>query len=224
MTLSVGVLASGRGSNFAVLADHAARGAGWRVTRLLTDRPEAGALHLAAERGIPAEVVSPTPAADFAGRLTGALEGVDLVLLAGYLRLIPAGVVAQFQNRILNLHPALLPAFGGEGMYGMRVHKAVLESGARVTGATVHLVDEVYDRGRILAQWPVPVQQGDTPDTLAARVHQVEHRLYPAVVDAVIDSLAEGQDPHPPDFSRAAFALASELPTSIAFFTPRQEP
>jgi phosphoribosylglycinamide formyltransferase 1 len=91
-------------------------------------------------------------------------------------------VVARYRDRILNIHPALLPAFGGPGMYGLRVHQAVLASGARESGATVHLVDEAYDRGRILAQTRVPVLPADTADTLAARVLEAEHRLLPAVV------------------------------------------
>ena len=107
---------------------------------------------------------------------------VDLLVLAGYLKLVPAAVIARYRHRIVNVHPALLPAFGGPGMYGRRVHEAVLASGARESGATVHLVDEVYDRGAILAQRRVPVLPGDTPDRLAARVLEVEHRLLPAVV------------------------------------------
>ena len=107
---------------------------------------------------------------------------VDLLVLAGYLKLVPAAVIARYRGRIVNVHPALLPAFGGRGMYGHRVHEAVLASGARESGATVHLVDEEYDRGAILAQGRVPVLPGDTPDRLAARVLEVEHRLLPAVV------------------------------------------
>jgi folate-dependent phosphoribosylglycinamide formyltransferase PurN len=109
-------------------------------------------------------------------------HAVDLVVLAGYLRLVPSGVIARFRGRIINIHPALLPAFGGQGMYGRRVHQAVLASGAKESGATVHLVDEVYDRGAILGQVRVPVLPGDDPERLAARVLEVEHRLLPAAV------------------------------------------
>ena len=110
---------------------------------------------------------------------------IDLVVLAGYLRLVPPEIVAKYDGRIVNIHPALLPAFGGPGMYGMRVHHAVVESGARVTGATVHFVNDVYDRGRIIAQWPVPVFSSDDAGTVAARVLRVEHILYPRVVQGV---------------------------------------
>ena len=105
-----------------------------------------------------------------------------LVVLAGYLKLVPPAVTRAFAGRIVNVHPALLPAFGGHGMYGLRVHAAVLAAGCTVTGVTVHLVDEQYDRGAILAQWPVPVLSGDTAESLAARVLLTEHRLLPRTV------------------------------------------
>ena len=111
---------------------------------------------------MPGEVLpDPSDAADWLARLER--HRVDLLVLAGYLKLVPPEVVARYRGRILNVHPALLPAFGGRGMYGHRVHEAVLASGARETGATVHLVDEEYDRGAILAQARVPVLPGDTP-------------------------------------------------------------
>jgi phosphoribosylglycinamide formyltransferase 1 len=101
-------------------------------------------------------------------------------VLAGYLRLVPAAIVRRWEGRMLNVHPALLPAFGGKGMYGRRIHEAVLAARSTVTGVTVHLVDEHFDEGPIVAQWPVPVHPGDTPESLAARVLAAEHRLYPA--------------------------------------------
>lgn len=103
---------------------------------------------------------------------------IDFLVLAGYLKLIPAEVVRAFRHRIVNIHPALLPSFGGAGMYGRHVHEAVLKAGARVSGATVHIVDEEYDRGPIVAQECVPVLDGDTASSLAARVLEVEHRIY----------------------------------------------
>lgn len=130
---------------------------------------------------------------------------IDFVLLAGYLKLVPAGVVTRYRGRIVNIHPALLPSFGGKGMYGMNVHRAVLEAGVRVTGPTVHLADEVYDRGRILAQWPVPVRPGDTAEAVAARVLEVEHWLYPRVVDHLVPFWREGRDVEPADLAGGAF-------------------
>lgn len=181
MTMRVAVAISGRGSNLAALLRALGPGAPARVVLVVSNRPDAGGLAHAREHGVPGEVLrDPADAEEWLKLLAG--HRVDLLVLAGYLKLVPAPVVAQFRDRILNIHPALLPAFGGVGMYGRRVHQAVLASRARESGATVHLVDEVYDRGRILAQTRVPVLPGDTPDRLAARVLEAEHRLLPAVV------------------------------------------
>ena len=181
MTMRVAVAVSGRGSNLEALLRALGVDAPVQVVLVVSNRADALALDRAREQGIPAEVLSPPgDPAEWLDRL--AHHQVDLLVLAGYLKLVPAAVIARYRDRILNVHPALLPAFGGRGMYGHHVHQAVLASGARESGATVHLVDEVYDRGRILAQARVPVVPGDTPETLAARVLGVEHRLLPAVV------------------------------------------
>jgi formyltetrahydrofolate-dependent phosphoribosylglycinamide formyltransferase len=181
MTMRVAVAASGRGSNLEALLRALTGRAPARVVLVLSNRQEAGALALARRYAVPAEVLSdPADAAEWLARL--GRHRVDLVVLAGYLKLVPPGVIARYRHRIVNVHPALLPAFGGRGMYGHHVHEAVLASGARESGATVHLVDEEYDRGAILARGRVPVLSGDTPETLAARVLEVEHRLLPAVV------------------------------------------
>jgi phosphoribosylglycinamide formyltransferase len=118
---------------------------------------------------------------------------IQVILLAGYLRLIPPVIIQAFPKRILNIHPALLPAFGGKGMWGHHVHEAVLASGASFSGPTIHFVDERYDTGSILAQWPVPVLAGDTPETLAARVLKVEHVLYPLAADHLCRAVAAGK-------------------------------
>lgn len=151
-----------------------------------SNKADAGALERARRRSIPTAVVA-TNARPHGRPIDALLDEyrVDLIVLAGYLQLIPAPVVARFAGRIVNIHPALLPAFGGSGMYGMRVHRAVIEAGVRVTGVTAHFVDEEYDRGRIIAQWPVPVFPNDDASSLAARVLRVEHLVYPRVVDAV---------------------------------------
>lgn len=154
------------------------------VKVLVSNNPEAGALDVARGRAIPAEAAAST---DFASRslFVEALirilkrHDVDFIALAGYLKKIPAEVVALYPDRILNIHPALLPSFGGKGMFGRHVHEAVLERGCKVTGVTVHLVDDKYDCGPIVAQRCVPVENDDTPDTLAARVLQTEHALFP---------------------------------------------
>jgi phosphoribosylglycinamide formyltransferase-1 len=183
------VLASGGGSNFDALAAHLGRLGDARradIVAVASDRRTAGALARARERGIEA-VHLQTPQAPDGEPLDACLTRLrtDLVVLAGYLRLVPDAVVAAYHGRMLNVHPALLPAFGGPGMYGARVHQAVLDAGARVSGPTAHFVDEVFDHGAIIAQWPVPVHAADTPASLAARVLRAEHALYPRVVHAV---------------------------------------
>jgi phosphoribosylglycinamide formyltransferase 1 len=181
MTMRVAVAVSGRGSNLEALLRTLTGRAPARVVLVLSNRAEAGAIARARAHAVPAEVLSdPADGADWLGRLER--HRVELLVLAGYLKLVPAAVIARYRHRIVNVHPALLPAFGGPGMYGRHVHQAVLASGARESGATVHLVDEVYDRGAILAQGRVPVLPGDTAELLAARVLEVEHRLLPAVV------------------------------------------
>jgi folate-dependent phosphoribosylglycinamide formyltransferase PurN len=147
--------------------------------RVISSRADAGALERARRAGVPTSVLADPADPD---ELLRALAGAELVVLAGYLQRVPPAVVARFRLRMINIHPALLPAFGGSGMYGRRVHEQVLASGATLSGATVHYVDEEYDHGPIIAQWPVPVRPGDTPETLSARVREVEHRLLPLVV------------------------------------------
>lgn len=180
------VFASGGGSNLQSIHDHllglgASAPAG--IALVVSDRERAGALDRARGFGVAGRWV---PKGDAHTLLPLLHEhGVTLIALAGYLRLVPPDVVTAFRGRILNVHPALLPAFGGAGMYGARVHEAVLRAGARVSGPTVHFVDERYDEGAIIAQWPVPVRTDDTSASLGARVLAVEHRIYPWAVAAV---------------------------------------
>jgi phosphoribosylglycinamide formyltransferase-1 len=173
-------------------------------------RSPIGALERAARAGVPTRVIPPQPTSrpsavtEPSATLLAALDEhrIDLVVLAGYLKLLPTEVVNRYRGRMLNIHPALLPAFGGPGMYGLKVHQAVLAAGVRVTGATVHFVDERYDEGAILAQWPVPVYPWDTPETLSARVLQVEHRLLPAAIETLLPPAA-----HPRPGLEGAFDL-----------------
>ena len=115
-------------------------------------------------------------------------HNVQIVALAGYLKKIPLNVVREYRNRILNIHPALLPSFGGAGMYGHYVHEAVIASGAKLSGATVHLVDEEYDRGPIVLQKAVAVEALDTPETLAEKVLKIEHEIYPLALKAFAEN------------------------------------
>ena len=174
----------------------------------MSNRAGAGGVELARSHGIPVHLLNDT--AD-PGEWRTVLEAsrVDLIVLAGYLKPVPAAVVQAWRGRIINVHPALLPRHGGRGMYGRRVHEAVLASGDPTSGATVHLVSEEYDQGEILAQGTVPVLPGDTPDTLAARVLAVEHKLLPATVLAMaraglpLRTEAQGMDVPPSSQSPA---------------------
>lgn len=183
----VAVLASGSGTNLQAILDHQAAlgaSASAHVILVASDHANAGALTRARDAGVTALALDHTARTSGLAAILVA-HRVEMIVLAGYLRLIPADVVARFRGRLLNVHPALLPTFGGPGMFGHRVHEAVIASGLRLTGPTVHFVDERYDEGPIIAQWPVPVRPTDTADLLAQRVLEVEHVLYPRVVDAV---------------------------------------
>jgi len=186
----VAVLVSGSGSNLQALIDRFSDPAASprvEICLVISSRSDNRALERAEIAGIRTAVVPDGETAEEWLAMQLDACGAQLVVLAGYMRLVPSGLVAAWSGRMLNVHPALLPAFGGQGMYGRRVHEAVLESGTQVTGVTVHLVDEEYDRGPVVAQWPVPVMESDDADALAARVLEAEHRLLPAVVAAVAD-------------------------------------
>jgi formyltetrahydrofolate-dependent phosphoribosylglycinamide formyltransferase len=185
----IGVLASGGGSNLQAILDHLAELGDARrgdVVLVASNRPDAGALDRATRAGVERAVLR-SPHAPDGVELDDVLarHEIDLVALAGYMRLIPDVVTRAYRGRMLNVHPALLPDFGGTGMYGARVHRAVIGAGAPLSGPSVHFVDEVYDHGAVIAQWPVPVLAGDDEHALAARVLRAEHLLYPRVVDAV---------------------------------------
>jgi phosphoribosylglycinamide formyltransferase-1 len=181
--LRVGVLASGRGSNFRALAEAAGRGRmPAAVVVLITDRPGAGALAIARELGVEALVLEPRahPSREAHEKaVIAALEErrVGLVCLAGYMRLLGAGFVAHFAGRLLNIHPSLLPAFPG-----LHPQRQALAHGVRISGATVHFVDEGVDTGPVVLQAAVPVMADDTEDSLADRILAEEHRLYPEAV------------------------------------------
>jgi phosphoribosylglycinamide formyltransferase-1 len=187
MRFRVAVAISGRGSNLAALLDALPPGGSAGVALVVSNRADAGGLGLVRDRGVPTHVlVNSTEAEEWMKVLSSA--SVDLLVLAGYLKQVPAEVVARYRGQIINIHPALLPRHGGAGMYGIRVHQAVLAAGDLESGATVHLVTEEYDRGPVLGQARVPVLPSDTPESLAARVLELEHRLLPAAVIAAANA------------------------------------
>ena len=190
----IAVFCSGGGSNFkSIYRSIAEKPLNAEVVLCLSNRSQCGAMEFAHEQGIATVHITEKQFGtfdEFAAAMVKRLKDaqIDIVLLAGYMRKVPDAVVRAFPDKMLNIHPALLPKFGGEGMYGMYVHSAVLEAGETQSGATVHFVNEEYDKGKILLQRAVPVLQGDTPELLAARVLACEHQLYP---DALEKLLAE---------------------------------
>ncbi|WAC21296.1 phosphoribosylglycinamide formyltransferase [Luteolibacter sp. SL250] len=181
--MKIAILASHGGSNMQAVLDAIACGRlGMEPSIIISNNRKAYALERAAAAGIPHRVLNgtthPEPA-DLDQAILAALResGTDIVLLAGYMKKLGPATLSHFDGRIVNIHPSLLPKFGGQGMYGSRVHEAVLASSETETGVTIHLVDGAYDEGRILAQTPVPVLPEDTVETLAARVLEREHRF-----------------------------------------------
>ncbi|XP_078438344.1 formyl transferase [Wolffia australiana] len=194
------VFVSGGGSNFRSIYEATVkRSVNGDVVLLVTDKPGCGGAQFARDNGIPVSIF-PKTKSSLEGLSPSELVttlrefGVDFILLAGYLKLVPGELVQAYPKSILNIHPALLPAFGGKGFYGLRVHAAVIASGARYSGATIHFVDEHYDEGRILAQRIVPVLADDTPESLAKRVLTEEHKLYPEAIEALCEGRITWRD------------------------------
>lgn len=161
------------------------------VCLVISNNSSSMALERARNEGIPcAHMSSKTHGERLDEAILDALRAAaaDLIVLAGYMKKLSPAIVREYAGRILNIHPALLPKFGGEGMYGMRVHEAVIAAGETKSGATVHFVDEEFDRGEILLQREVPVYPTDTPETLAARVLEVEHQIYPEAIGRLISN------------------------------------
>jgi phosphoribosylglycinamide formyltransferase-1 len=188
--LRIAVLLSGEGTSLENLFEHVDAGLPARVEVVIASKPRAGGLARAARRGVPALAVSRRDhpdVASFNDALHRALAGfeIDLVALLGFLS--PFEPRERFAGRVINVHPALIPAFSGQGFYGHRVHEAVLEAGVKITGATVHFADAEYDRGPIILQEAVPVREDDTPETLAARVQAAERRIVPEAIRLIAE-------------------------------------
>jgi formyltetrahydrofolate-dependent phosphoribosylglycinamide formyltransferase len=180
----IGVFASGRGSNFIKIYENIQKGQiSAEVSSLITDNASAAAIEFSKTANIPTYVVHPKNFSDpiaFGEEILKILKNnaIEWVVLAGYLKKIPDNVVRVYSNKIINIHPALLPSFGGKGMYGMNVHQAVFNSGAKISGVTVHLVNEIYDSGPIVMQQSVDIESCKNPEEIAKKVLQVEHTLY----------------------------------------------
>jgi phosphoribosylglycinamide formyltransferase-1 len=179
-------LISGGGTTLQNLIDRVAAGKlTAEIAGVVSSRTDVYGLERAKKAGLPVAVVTREAASGFADRVWAAVRTYrpDLVIFAGWLHLLP--IPEDFRHKVLNIHPSLLPAFGGKGMYGHRVHEAVLAYGAKVSGCTVHFADDTYDTGPIVVQKCVPVKEGDDPDTLAARVFQAECEAYPEAIELI---------------------------------------
>jgi len=187
------VFASGRGSNFRAILDNVQNGTiPAEVVLCLTNNPAAGVIDIAKTNNIPVRVIIPKNFPDsitFNDAILKELQsaGADYIVLAGYLKLIGRQIIATYANRIINIHPALLPAFGGKGMYGHHVHQAVFESGVKISGVTVHLVNSEYDAGPIVLQQSVVIDDLNSADEIAARVLKIEHQIYARAVKLLVE-------------------------------------
>jgi phosphoribosylglycinamide formyltransferase-1 len=182
----IAILASGSGTNAQRLMEHFHLHGTAEVVLVGSDQPRAGVLQRAWDHNVPCYLFSGGQLKD--GTVLRELQGqrVDLIVLAGFMRLIPAEMVRTYPDRIINIHPALLPRFGGQGMYGHHVHDAVLAAKESESGITIHYVNERYDEGMHIAQFRCPVLPNDTPDSLAERIHALEHAHYPVIVESVL--------------------------------------
>lgn len=181
------IFASGSGSNAQRIAEYFARHPQVRVGLILTNNPKAGVIDRARQLGIPVIVFTRE---QFYGS-DGVVEqlrffNIDFVVLAGFLWLVPENLIAAYPHRIVNIHPALLPAYGGKSMYGMKVHEAVVAAREKASGITIHLIDNEYDRGRIVFQAQCPVAPDDTPADVARKVQALEHEHFPAVIERLV--------------------------------------
>lgn len=179
----IALFASGSGSNAVNIVEQFASAQGLRVSLLICNNPNAPVINKMKVRGVPVFLFTNSEIQE-GSTLTDLLANnrIDLIVLAGFMRKIPNVLTARFKDRILNIHPSLLPEFGGKGMYGEHVFRAVIRSGTKESGITVHLVDEEYDRGKILFQASLEIKPDETIESLAARTHELEHLHYPRVI------------------------------------------
>ncbi|MFI5262941.1 MAG: phosphoribosylglycinamide formyltransferase [Candidatus Kapaibacterium sp.] len=199
--LRLAVFASGQGSNLEAIYHSISRGAlhDVELALVISNNSASGALSFARKREIPGIHLSVLSCENdklkFESKLLLTLQDakIDLIALAGYMKKLPGKVLEEYAGRIVNIHPALLPEFGGKGMYGMNVHAAVLASGAKISGASAHFVEGEYDTGEIILQETCPVIQGETPESLAERVKEIEHRILPKAIQVIANRVNKGK-------------------------------
>lgn len=188
--MKVAIFVSGRGSNLKAILDSYELKNLVKVAAVLSDKPDCAAFNIANQYNIKTYTVGEGEKKLKSDEVVAVLNelNIELIILAGYLKIIPSELIDNFENRIINIHPALLPSFGGKGMYGMNVHRAVFNSSAKISGATVHIVDKLYDNGKIIAQQCVDISDVKSPEEIAERVLKIEHNILPAVVKAFAEN------------------------------------
>lgn len=188
--MNIVVFVSGRGSNLKAILNSELLKGKVKVKAVISDKKTCAAFEIAKKNSIDCFSLGKSESCISYEKLEEILvsSNTDLIVLAGFLKLIPVSFVSKYKNKIINIHPALLPSFGGKGMYGMNVHKSVFESSAKISGATVHFVNEIYDEGKIIAQRCVDISDVASPEEIAERVLEIEHKLLPYV----ISKFAEG--------------------------------
>jgi phosphoribosylglycinamide formyltransferase-1 len=184
---NIAIFASGMGSNAQNLIDYFRGHPVVKIGLIVCNKPDAGVLQVAYREGIPALIIEKEKffrGNGYAEELQEA--GTDFIVLAGFLWKVPLRLIKAFPNKIINIHPALLPAYGGKGMYGHFVHQAVIDAGEVETGITIHYVDDQYDHGPIIFQARCPVDNNDTAESVARKIHQLEYSNYPRIVEEVV--------------------------------------
>ena len=184
--VNIAIFASGKGSNAGQIISYFKESAEINTGLIVCNNPRAGVIDIAAKENIP---VLPIVRSSFmeSGNVDDLRNyQIDFIVLAGFLWKIPSVLIDAFPHKIINIHPALLPAYGGKGMYGHAVHEAVIEAGDRESGITIHYVDEKYDHGKIIFQSKCKVDEGDTAESLANKIHQLEHQFYPKIIESVL--------------------------------------
>lgn len=183
----IAIFASGRGSNAQAIIDHFKNHPTIKVALIVTNNKTAGVIQIAKDNRIPFDILTPAELKEEETVIDLLdLYQIDLIVLAGFLLLIPAYLVKSYPNKIINIHPALLPKYGGKGMYGMKVHETVLSNKETETGITIHYVNEKYDEGEYIAQFRCHVEPSDSTETIAAKVHQLEHEHYPKEIEKLL--------------------------------------
>jgi len=189
----IAIFASGAGSNAREIIRHFRNHPKIRVALIVCNKPGAGVLQIAADEKIPILLLEKDPFFRGDGYLPAIQsKGINFIVLAGFLWKIPDQLIKAFPGKIINIHPALLPKYGGKGMYGSHVHESVIAAGEKESGITIHYVDEHYDHGQPIFQAKVAIDPNDTPESLAAKIHKLEHKYYPVVIEEILNKPNKG--------------------------------